>query len=124
MVTVFVFGVGFGTGFGAATTLGAGEHTNLTQRSAASAERGMLAIWEGLGQLTRATTGFGVTTAVGLAAGLGARLGAGFGAGFGFGFGGTETVTVLVIVWVVVDPAEELDDPTQTVTDPDPILDP
>jgi hypothetical protein len=84
----------------------------------------MLAIWEGLGQLTRATTGFGVTTAVGLAAGLGARLGAGFGAGFGFGFGGTETVTVLVIVWVVVDPAEELDDPTQTVTDPDPILDP
>jgi hypothetical protein len=82
----------------------------------------MLAIWEGLGQLAVATTGFGVTTAVGLAAGFGAGFGAGL--GFGFGFGGTETVTVLVIVRVVVDPAEELDDPTQTVTDPDPILDP
>jgi hypothetical protein len=28
MVTVFVFGVGFGTGFGADTTFGAGEHTD------------------------------------------------------------------------------------------------
>ena len=59
MVTVLVFTVGFGVGFGAATALAAGEQTDCIQRSAASAERGMLAIWEALGQLTAATTGFG-----------------------------------------------------------------
>jgi hypothetical protein len=56
--------------------------------------------------------------ATGLAAGFGAGLGA------GFGFGGTGTVTVLVMVCVVDDPADELEDPTQTVTDPAPIFDP
>jgi hypothetical protein len=52
MVTVFVFGVGFGVdfgvgfgvGFGVATTLGVGEQIDSTQRSAASADLGMLAI--------------------------------------------------------------------------------
>jgi hypothetical protein len=51
-------------------------------------------------------------------------LAAGFGAGLGTGFGGTGIVTVFVMLCVVVDPADELVDPTQTVTDPDPILEP
>jgi hypothetical protein len=53
-------------------------------------------------------------------------LAAGFGAGFGtgLGFGGTGTVTDLVMVCVVDDPGEEDEDPTQTVTDPDPIFEP
>ena len=58
---VFSFGAGFGFGFGfgvgLATILGAGEQIDSTHRSAASAERGMLAIWDALGQLTFATTG-------------------------------------------------------------------
>jgi hypothetical protein len=53
---------------------------------------------------------------------LAAGLGAGFGAGLGFG--GTGTVTVFVIVCVVDDPGEEVDEPTQTVTDPEPIFEP
>jgi hypothetical protein len=44
--------------------------------------------------------------------------------GAGFGFGATGTVTVLVMVCVVLDPAEELEDPTHTVTDPDPSFEP
>jgi hypothetical protein len=56
--------------------------------------------------------------ATGLAAGFGAGLGT------GFGFGGTGIVTVFVMLCVVVDPADELVDPTQTVTEPDPILEP
>jgi hypothetical protein len=43
IVTVFVFTGGFGVGLGAAVTFGAFEQTEATQRSAASAERGMLA---------------------------------------------------------------------------------
>jgi hypothetical protein len=54
----------------------------------------------------------------GLAAGLLAGLGA------GFVFAGTGTFTGVVIVSVVVDPADELEDPTHTVTDPEPIFDP
>jgi hypothetical protein len=61
-----------------------------------------------------------------LLVGLGDGLFAGFGAGFGAGldFGGTGTVTVLVMVCVVDDPGEEVDEPTQTVTDPEPIFEP
>ena len=76
----------------------------------------MLAICEADGQLTGATTGLGVEAATGLAAGLAA--------GLGLGFGATGTVTVLVMVWVVVEPGDELEDPTQTVTEPDPIFEP
>ena len=57
-------------------------------------------------------------TLVGLAAGFGAGFGA------GLGFDGTGTVTVLVIVCVVDDPGEEVEAPTQTVTDPEPIFEP
>ncbi len=55
-----------------------------------------------------------------------AGLAAGFSAGFGAGLGleETGTVTILVMVCVVVDAGEENEDPTQTVTDPDPIFDP
>ena len=59
MVTVLVFTEGLGVRFGAATTFGAGEQIDWAQRSAASAERGMLANCEVLGQLTGAATGFG-----------------------------------------------------------------
>jgi uncharacterized membrane protein len=44
IVRVLVFGTGFGVGFGAATAFGAGEQIASTQRSAASADFGMLAI--------------------------------------------------------------------------------
>ena len=54
----------------------------------------------------------------GLAAGLLAGLRA------GFVFAGTGTFTVLVMVRVVVDPADEPEDPTHTVTDPEPIFEP
>ena len=118
IVTVFVFAGGFGVGLGAAVTLGAFKQTEATQRSAASAERGILASWEALGQLTTSTTGLGVGVVTGLAADFGAGLGA------GFGFGGTGTVRVFVTLCVAVDPADELVDPTQTVTDPDPNLEP
>ena len=60
----------------------------------------------------------GATTLVGLAAGFGAGFGA------GLGFVGTGTVTVLVMICVVDDPGEEDEDPTQTVTDPEPIFEP
>ena len=60
----------------------------------------------------------GATTLAGLAAGFGAGFGA------GLGFGGTGTVTVFVMVCVVDDPGEEDEDPTQTVTDPEPIFEP
>ena len=50
------------------------------------------------------------------------KLCTGFGAALGFG--GTGTVTVLVMVCVVDDPGEEVDEPTQTVTDPEPIFEP
>jgi hypothetical protein len=77
----------------------------------------MLAIWDALGQLTWAT-GLGALVLTGLAVGFGDGLGA------GFGFDGTGAVTVLVTVLVVVDAGDELADPTQTVTDPDPIFEP
>ncbi len=64
------------------------------------------------------TVVFRIGALAGLAAGLLAGLGA------GFVFAGTGTFTVLVIVRVVVDPAAELEDPTHTVTDPEPIFDP
>jgi hypothetical protein len=59
-----------------------------------------------------------------LLVGLGDGLFAGFGAGFGAGldFGGTGTVTDLVMVCVVDDPGDEVDQPTQTVTVPEPIF--
>jgi hypothetical protein len=38
---VFVFRTGFGDGFGAATTFGAGEQSDSIQRCAASADLGM-----------------------------------------------------------------------------------
>jgi hypothetical protein len=62
------------------------------------------------------TTGLGVITLLG--------LDTGFGAGFnaGLGFGGTGTVTVLVINCVVDDRGVEVEKPTQTVTDPEPIF--
>jgi hypothetical protein len=111
-------GVGLGVGFGADTTFGEGEQIDSTHRSAASAERGMLAIWEALGQLACATTGLAVAVLAGLADVFGAGL------GVAFGLGATGTVTVLVMVCVLVDPAEELEEPTHTVTEPDPILEP
>jgi hypothetical protein len=37
---------------------------------------------------------------------------------------GAGTVTVFVIALVVVEPGELEEDPTQTVTDPDPMLEP
>ena len=92
IVKVLVLNAGLGAGFGAAITLGAGEQTESTHRSAASAERGMLDSWDALGQLDCVTTGLGAEVETGLAAGLGAGLGA------GFGLGGTGTVTVLVMV--------------------------
>ena len=51
-----------------------------------------------------------------------ACFGTGFGAGLGFG--GTGTVTVFVMVCVVDEPGEEVDEPTQTVTDPEPNFEP
>lgn len=96
MVMVLVlttgFGGAFGAGFGADTTLGEGEQIDWTHLSAASADRGILAICEALGQLTGSAIGLGLE----LLAGLATCFGAGFGAGFGFG--GTGTVTVLVMV--------------------------
>ena len=118
IVTVLVFGTSFGVGFGAATAFGAGEQIASTQRSAASADLGMDAICDALGQLTTSTTGLGAVALIGLAAGLGAGFGA------GLGFGGTGTVTVLDMVCVVDDPGEEVDEPTQTVTEPEPIFEP
>ncbi len=55
-----------------------------------------------------------------------AGLAAGFGEGFDavLDFGGTGTVTVLVMVCVVDDPGEEIELPTQTVTDPEPNFEP
>jgi hypothetical protein len=44
IVMVLVSRTGFGVGFGAATTFGAGEQIDSTQRSAASADLGMDAI--------------------------------------------------------------------------------
>ncbi|MCX6477929.1 MAG: hypothetical protein NT044_00700 [Micrococcales bacterium] len=114
IVRVLVFGTGFGVGFGAANAFGAGEQIASTQRCAASADFGMLAICDELGQLTTSTTGLVTAELEALAAGFGAAL----------GFGGTGTVTVLVIVCVVDDPGEEVDEPTQTVTDPEPIFEP
>ena len=110
------FGVGFGAGLGADTVFGAGEQIDSTQRSAASADRGMLAIALALGQL--ACTG----GAAGFGAGFEMTLALLFGGGLGFA--GTLTVTVLVMVRVELDPGDPPVDPTQTVTDPDPILDP
>jgi hypothetical protein len=55
-------------------------------------------------------------------AGLAAGFGEGFGAGFGFG--GIGTVTVLVMVCVVDEPGAVVEDPTQTVTDPEPSFEP
>lgn len=52
MVMVLAVALGLGAGFGATATLGAGEQIDWTQRSAASADLGMLAICEELGQLT------------------------------------------------------------------------
>jgi hypothetical protein len=46
------------------------------------------------------------------------------GLGAGLDFGGTGTVRVVLMVCVVVDPGEEVEVPTQTVTDPEPIFDP
>jgi hypothetical protein len=51
-----------------------------------------------------------------------ACFGTGFGAGLGFG--GTGPVTVFVMVCVVDEPGEEVDEPTQTVTDPEPNFEP
>ena len=110
------FGVGFGAGLGADTVFGAGEQIDSTQRSAASADRGMLAIALALGQL--ACTG----GAAGFGAGCETTLGLLFGGVLGFA--GTLTVTVLVMVWVDLEPADPPLDPTQTVTEPEPILDP
>jgi hypothetical protein len=54
-----------------------------------------------------------------------AGLGFGFGADFSaVGLGKTGTVIVLVMVCVVDDPGEEVEVPTQTVTDPEPIFEP
>jgi hypothetical protein len=64
----------------------------------------------------------GFTT--GLGAGFTAGLATGFGNGFGTGLGFAGTVTVFVIVCVVVEPAEDFEDLTQTVTEPDPIFEP
>ena len=44
IVIVFVFRTGFGVGLGAATTFGAGEQIDSTQRCAASADLGMDAL--------------------------------------------------------------------------------
>jgi hypothetical protein len=118
MVMVLAVGLGFGAGFGATATLGAGEQIDCTHRSAASADFGMLEICEELGQLTGLVTGLGETALTGLATVLGAGL------GFGFGLAGAGTVTVFVIAFVVVEPGDLEDEPTQTVTDPDPILEP
>jgi hypothetical protein len=63
-------------GFGATATFVGGEQTPTIQRSAASADRGMLASKAGLGQLT------GAITAAGFAAGFATTVGAFFGAGF------------------------------------------
>jgi hypothetical protein len=108
---------GLAAGFGATLTFGAGEQVDWIHLSAASADLGMLASCEELGQLTGWATGLGA----GLLTVLAAGFGAGFGAGLGFGAG---TTTVLVMVLVVVDPAELVDEPTQTVTEPEPMLDP
>jgi hypothetical protein len=40
------------------------------------------------------------------------------------GFGATGIVTVLEMVCLVDDPGEEVEEPTQTVTDPEPIFEP
>jgi hypothetical protein len=52
MVMVLAVGLGFGAGFGATATLGAGEQIDCTHRSAASADLGILASCDELGQLT------------------------------------------------------------------------
>jgi hypothetical protein len=77
-------------GFGFTATFAAGAQTPATQRSAASADRGILASWTGLGQLT------GLTTETVLAAGFAAALLVFF--GVDFLFLGTFTITVLVVV--------------------------
>jgi hypothetical protein len=117
IVTVLVLTGSFLTttfDFGATVAFGAGEQIDSTQRWAASAERGILALWDALGQLTAATTFFLAFTFAGFTAGLRA----------GFGFIGTGILMVLVMVCLVTDPAVELEEPTQTVTEPDPIFEP
>ncbi len=119
LVSYLDFALTLGAGFGADTVLGAGEQIDSTQRSAASAERGILAITPALGQLTCTgeVGGFGADCATTFA------LGFAFGGG-GLGFSATLTLTVLVMVLVEDEPADPPLEPTQTVTDPEPRLEP
>jgi hypothetical protein len=55
---------------------------------------------------------------------LGTVTPAGLAAGFGAGFGGSGTVTVFVNFCVVDDAGDEVEAPTQTVTDPAPSFEP
>jgi hypothetical protein len=88
----------------------------LAQRCAASADLGILAICALLGQ----ATGFGFI--VGFFEGLSTGFLAGFACGLGLAT--TGTLMVFVIVCVEDDPGVLSEDPTQTVTEPEPMLDP
>ncbi|CAB4625211.1 unannotated protein [freshwater metagenome] len=115
IVLVLDLAGGFEAGFGAATLLTGGEQTDFTQRAEASAELGILDSCAELGQATGAFT-----------TGLAGFFGAGFptfltGAGV---LTFTGTLTVLVMVLVVDDDGLLLEDPTHTVTEPEPRLEP